>query len=54
MKQGNKVAVISFVPIGTVAAEAIRQAEAQQPELQVAHYDIQMCWKYDYIPDKDA
>ena len=21
---------------------------------QVAHYDIQMCWKYDYIPDKDA
>lgn len=40
LKQGNKVAVISFGPIGTVVAEAIRQAEAQQPELQVAHYDL--------------
>lgn len=40
MKEGTDVAVITLGPIGTTAAEAIRQAEAQKPGLSVAHYDL--------------
>lgn len=40
MKEGTDVAVITLGPMGTTAAEAIRQAEAQKPGLSVAHYDL--------------
>ena len=40
MKEGTDVAVITLGPIGTTAAEAIRQAESQCSGLSVAHYDL--------------
>lgn len=40
LKDGKDVAVVSFGPIGTTAAEGIRLAERQKPELQAAHYDL--------------
>ena len=40
LKQGTHVAVLSYGPIGTEAAKAIAQAEAAQPGLSVAHYDL--------------
>lgn len=40
MKDGRDIAVLTIGPIGMAAAEAIRQAEAERPELSVAHYDM--------------
>lgn len=40
LKEGRDVAVISFGPIGTVAAKAIAEAEKERPGLSVAHYDL--------------
>lgn len=40
LKDGRDIAVITLGPIGTTAAEAIRQAEAQKPGLSIAHYDL--------------
>lgn len=40
LKEGRDIAVITLGPIGTTAAEAIRQAEAQNPGLSIAHYDL--------------
>lgn len=40
LKEGHDIAVITLGPIGTTAAEAIRQAEAQKPGLSIAHYDL--------------
>ncbi len=40
LKDGTDVAVVTLGPIGTVAAEAIRKAEAEKPSLSVAHYDL--------------
>ncbi len=40
LKDGSDVAVVTLGPIGTVAAEAIRKAEAEKPSLSVAHYDL--------------
>lgn len=40
LKKGRDIAVITLGPIGTTAAEAIRQAEAQKPGLSIAHYDL--------------
>lgn len=40
LKDGRDIAVITLGPIGTTAAEAIRQAEAQNPGLSIAHYDL--------------
>lgn len=40
LKEGCDIAVITLGPIGTTAAEAIRQAEAQKPGLSIAHYDL--------------
>lgn len=40
LKEGRGIAVITLGPIGTTAAEAIRQAEAQKPGLSIAHYDL--------------
>ena len=40
LKEGRDIAVITLGPIGTTAAEAIREAEAQKPGLSIAHYDL--------------
>lgn len=40
LKKGKDIAVITLGPIGTVAAQAIAQAEQTDPTLQVAHYDL--------------
>ena len=40
LKEGRDIAVITLGPIGTTAADAIRQAEAQKPGLSIAHYDL--------------
>ena len=40
LKQGTDVAVLSLGPVGVDASEAIRQAEAEHPELSIAHYDM--------------
>lgn len=40
LKEGRDIAFITLGPIGTTAAEAIRQAEAQKPGLSIAHYDL--------------
>lgn len=40
LKDGKDMAVLTIGPIGVAAAEAIRQAEAEQPELAIAHYDM--------------
>lgn len=40
LKDGADIAILSLGPIGTEAAEAIRIAEAERPELKVAHYDM--------------
>ena len=40
LKDGRDIAVITLGPIGTTAAEAIRQVEAQKPGLSIAHYDL--------------
>lgn len=40
LKEGRDLAVITLGPIGTTAASAIARAEAAQPGLSVAHYDL--------------
>ena len=40
LKDGKELAVISLGPIGKKAARAIEAAEKEQPDLQVAHYDL--------------
>ncbi|MBE6254051.1 MAG: 1-deoxy-D-xylulose-5-phosphate synthase [Prevotella sp.] len=40
LKDGRDVALLSIGPLGVVAQEAIRQAEAEHPDLSVAHYDM--------------
>ena len=40
LKHGEKLAIISFGPIGNVAAKAILRAEAENPNLNIAHYDL--------------
>lgn len=40
LKDGRDVALLSIGPLGVVAQEAIRQAEAEHPGLLVAHYDM--------------
>ncbi len=40
LKDGSDTAVLSIGPLGVAAQEAIRQAEAEQPGLSVAHYDM--------------
>lgn len=40
LKEGNDIAIISFGPIGNVAARAIELAEKVQHNLKVAHYDL--------------
>jgi 1-deoxy-D-xylulose-5-phosphate synthase len=40
LKDGRDVALLSIGPLGVVAQEAIRQAEAEHPGLSVAHYDM--------------
>ena len=40
LKDGADVAVITIGPIGNTAAEAIAEAEREQPGLTAAHYDL--------------
>lgn len=40
LKDGNDLAVISFGPIGVMAAEAIKDFEKAHPSLKIAHYDL--------------
>ncbi len=40
LKEGRDLAVVTLGPIGTLAAEAIKRAEAARPGLSVAHYDL--------------
>ena len=40
LKDGRDVALISFGPIGTTAAEAIEQVEKENATLSIAHYDL--------------
>ena len=40
LKEGENLAIISLGPIGNVAAKAILQAEMDNSELNIAHYDL--------------
>ena len=40
LKEGTDVAILTIGPIGLAAQEAICQAEAEQPGLSTAHYDM--------------
>ena len=40
LKEGRDVALISLGPIGTTAAEAIKQVEEENADLSIAHYDL--------------
>lgn len=40
LKHGTDLAVITLGPLGTEAAHAIADVEAQQPGLSIAHYDL--------------
>ena len=40
LKDGSDIALLSIGPLGVAAQEAIRQAEAEQPGLSIAHYDM--------------
>lgn len=40
LKEGRDVALISLGPIGTTAAEAIKQVEEEYADLSIAHYDL--------------
>lgn len=40
LKEGSDVALISLGPIGTTAAEAIKQVEEENVDLSIAHYDL--------------
>ena len=40
LKDGNDVAILSFGPIGNVAADAIAEVERQHPGMSIAHFDL--------------
>ena len=40
LKEGNDVAILSFGPIGNVAADAIAEVERQNPAMRIAHFDL--------------
>lgn len=40
LKDGEHTAVLSIGPIGNLAADAIKEAEQENPELHIAHYDM--------------
>ena len=40
LKDGTSMAVLTIGPIGNTAAEAIAEVERENPEIQVAHYDM--------------
>ena len=40
LKEGRDIAVLTIGPIGVTAQAAIRQAEAERPELSIGHYDM--------------
>ena len=40
LKEGNDVAILSFGPIGNVAADAIAEVELQNPAMRIAHFDL--------------
>jgi 1-deoxy-D-xylulose-5-phosphate synthase len=40
LKDGTDIAVVTLGPIGNVAAKAIARAEAENPGLSIAHYDL--------------
>ena len=40
LKEGKDLAVLSLGPLGTEAQKAIRQAEQEDPQLSIAHYDM--------------
>ena len=40
LKPGRGTAILSFGPIGNVAADAIAETEGEHPGLQIAHYDL--------------
>ena len=40
LKEGNDVAILSFGPIGNVAADAIAEVERQHPGMSIAHFDL--------------
>ena len=40
LKVGSDVAILSFGPIGNVAADAIAEVEGQHPALHIAHFDL--------------
>lgn len=40
LKQGRDLAIVTLGPIGTEAAKAITDVEAQLPDISIAHYDL--------------
>ena len=40
LKDGSDVAILSFGPIGNVAADAIAEVEGQHPAMHIAHFDL--------------
>lgn len=40
LKEGSDIAVLSFGPLGNIAAKAIEKAETEHDNLSVAHYDM--------------
>ena len=40
IKQGKDIAVLSLGPLGYVAQQAIQEAEAENPNLSISHYDM--------------
>ena len=40
LKEGTDIALLSIGPIGVTAVKAIRQVEAEHPEMSIAHYDM--------------
>ena len=40
LKEGTDIAVLSLGPIGVSVVEAIKQLQAERPDLSIAHYDM--------------
>ncbi len=40
LKEGKDIAVITLGPVGVTAAQAIKEAEAENTSLSIAHYDL--------------
>ncbi len=40
LKEGKDIAVITLGPVGVTAAQAIKEAEAENASLSIAHYDL--------------